>query len=282
MSICRDCFKKGNHTNHDFNMFLSQAGGACDCGDTSVMKAEGFCSDHGINNRVNRDPVPNNLLAVAEAIMPKLLFRLLQHFREHSDALIQPHAVTSYSCEAFANMLIDLNNMGEIMRKVMTRTLINADVYSYFMEIPCQDTRNGRFLKANREKYEDAVNRFPNPEPPDEYRDLPALGNKLVHTTLLEEFIFWTFKFEFPQTLVCFLLNMLPDQDYKVSGGSDTEISVYGNNQFNILAGAPYTHICHALQSHSIGAGNVPRSGHAQQSGRPHERATLLQRESCT
>ncbi|XP_064555346.1 E3 ubiquitin-protein ligase Ubr3 [Drosophila montana] len=215
MSICRDCFKKGNHTNHDFNMFLSQAGGACDCGDTSVMKAEGFCSDHGINNRVNRDPVPNNLLAVAEAIMPKLLFRLLQHFREHSDASLQAHAVTSYSCEAFANMLIDLNNMGEIMRKVMTRTLINTDVYSYFMETPCQDTRNGRFLKANREKYEDAVNRFPNPEPPDEYRDLPALGKKLVHTTLLEEFIFWTFKFEFPQTLVCFLLNMLPDQDYK-------------------------------------------------------------------
>ncbi|XP_016997606.2 E3 ubiquitin-protein ligase Ubr3 isoform X2 [Drosophila takahashii] len=215
MSICRDCFKKGNHTNHDFNMFLSQAGGACDCGDTSVMKAEGFCSDHGINNRVNRDPVPNNLLAVAEAIMPKLLFRLLQHFREHSDTALQVHAMTSYSCEEFANMLIDLNNMGEIMRKVMTRTLINPEVYAYFMEAPCQDTRNGRFLKANREKYEDAVNRFPNPEPPDEYRDLPALGDKLVHTTLLEEFIFWTFKFEFPQTLVCFLLNMLPDQDYK-------------------------------------------------------------------
>ncbi|XP_016923094.2 E3 ubiquitin-protein ligase Ubr3 isoform X1 [Drosophila suzukii] len=215
MSICRDCFKKGNHTNHDFNMFLSQAGGACDCGDTSVMKAEGFCSDHGINNRVNRDPVPNNLLAVAEAIMPKLLFRLLQHFREHSDTSLQVHAMTSYSCEEFANMLIDLNNMGEIMRKVMTRTLINPEVYAYFMEAPCLDTRNGRFLKANREKYEDAVNRFPNPEPPDEYRDLPALGDKLVHTTLLEEFIFWTFKFEFPQTLVCFLLNMLPDQDYK-------------------------------------------------------------------
>lgn len=36
------------------------------------------------------------------------------------------------------------------------------------------------------------------------------------HTTLLEEFIFWTFKYEFPQNIVCFLLNMLPDQDYKV------------------------------------------------------------------
>lgn len=36
-----------------------------------------------------------------------------------------------------------------------------------------------------------------------------------MHKTLLEEFIFWTFKYEFPQNVVCFLLNMLPDQDYK-------------------------------------------------------------------
>ncbi|XP_067642366.1 E3 ubiquitin-protein ligase Ubr3 isoform X2 [Eurosta solidaginis] len=215
MSICRDCFKKGDHTNHDFNMFLSQAGGACDCGDTSVMKAEGFCSDHGINNRANKEPVPSNLLAVAEAIMPKLLFRLLQHFREHSDATSQTYNLAAYSCEEFANMLIDLNNMGEIMRKVMTRALINPNVYKFFTESPCLDTRHGRFLKSNREKYEEAVNRFPRPEPPDDYKHLPALGDKLVHTTLLEEFIFWTFKFEFPQNLVCFLLNMLPDQDYK-------------------------------------------------------------------
>ncbi|XP_039960513.1 E3 ubiquitin-protein ligase Ubr3 isoform X1 [Bactrocera tryoni] len=215
MSICRDCFKKGDHTNHDFNMFLSQAGGACDCGDTSVMKAEGFCSDHGINNRTNKEPVPPNLLAVAVAIMPKLLFRLLQHFRENSDATSQTYNLAAYSCEEFTNMLIDLNNMGEIMRKVMTRALINPDVYKFFTESPCLDTRHGRFLKSNREKYEDAVNRFPRPEPPDDYKHLPALGEKLVHTTLLEEFIFWTFKFEFPQNLVCFLLNMLPDQDYK-------------------------------------------------------------------
>ncbi|XP_046801824.1 E3 ubiquitin-protein ligase Ubr3 [Lucilia cuprina] len=216
MSICRDCFKKGDHTNHDFNMFLSQAGGACDCGDTSVMKAEGFCSDHGINNRVNKEPVPANLLAVAEAIMPKLLFRLLQHFREHSDATSQSFIVVAQLCELFTNMLIDLNNMGEIMRKVMTRALISQEVYKQFADVNCLSSRHARVLKKNREKYEEAVNRFPRPEPPDDYKHLPALGEKLVHTTLLEEFIFWTFKFEFPQNLVCFLLNMLPDQDYKV------------------------------------------------------------------
>lgn len=41
MSICADCFHAGNHEGHDFNMFKSQAGGACDCGDENVMSKEG-------------------------------------------------------------------------------------------------------------------------------------------------------------------------------------------------------------------------------------------------
>lgn len=68
--------------------------------------------------------------------------------------------------------------------------------------------------QTNR-KYEEALKTFPCPDPPEEYEHLPALGKELVHKTLLEEFIFWTFKYEFPQNVVCFLLNMLPDQDYK-------------------------------------------------------------------
>eukprot|EP00061_Rhincodon_typus_P007356 g28972.t1 len=38
MSLCAECFNAGEHTGHDFNMFRSQAGGACDCGDSSVMR----------------------------------------------------------------------------------------------------------------------------------------------------------------------------------------------------------------------------------------------------
>ena len=41
MSLCADCFLAGDHEGHDFNMFKSQAGGACDCGDDTVMKKEG-------------------------------------------------------------------------------------------------------------------------------------------------------------------------------------------------------------------------------------------------
>lgn len=38
----------------------------------------------------------------------------------------------------------------------------------------------------------------------------------LKHKCFLEELLFWTIKYEFPQKMVTFLLNMLPDQDYKV------------------------------------------------------------------
>lgn len=58
---------------------------------------------------------------------------------------------------------------------------------------------------------------FCRPDAPDEYKHLAALGETINHSTLLEEFIFWTFKLEFPQNIVCFLLNMIPEQDYKVS-----------------------------------------------------------------
>lgn len=34
--------QEGNHEGHDFNMFRSQAGGACDCGNAAVMKESGY------------------------------------------------------------------------------------------------------------------------------------------------------------------------------------------------------------------------------------------------
>ena len=49
------------------------------------------------------------------------------------------------------------------------------------------------------------------------FSDIPGLNQKLVHITLLEELVFWTVKFEFPQKIVTLLLSLLPDQSYKVS-----------------------------------------------------------------
>lgn len=48
------------------------------------------------------------------------------------------------------------------------------------------------------------------------FADCTGLQRELKHETFLEELVFWTVKYEFPQKVVCFLLNMLPDVKYKV------------------------------------------------------------------
>ncbi|XP_060803567.1 E3 ubiquitin-protein ligase Ubr3 [Amyelois transitella] len=219
MSICRECFHRGDHSTHDFNMFLSQAGGACDCGDKSVMKEDGFCSNHG-NKCPRPGTVPADLMCVAEAMMPRLILRLLQHFRENSFSSGAQNNSDSYriavhECEFYVQMLMEFNNMGDLMRSAMTKALINPQMYRNLVEPPFPDTEYGCYMAESNKMYEKAIDSFPAPEPPDEYKHLPALAPRLQHNTLLEEFIFWTFKYEFPQNIVCFLLNMLPDQDYK-------------------------------------------------------------------
>lgn len=88
-------------------------------------------------------------------------------------------------------------------------------MYKCLVQSPFPNNKFGQYMTQSNRKYQEALSHFPCSDPPDEYKKFPALGKTLVHKTLLEEFIFWTFKFEFPQNVVCFLLNMLPDQDYK-------------------------------------------------------------------
>lgn len=55
----------------------------------------------------------------------------------------------------------------------------------------------------------------------------PCIIETLKHKCFLEELLFWTIKYEFPQKMVTFLLNMLPDQDYKVFFPSLVNISKF-------------------------------------------------------
>ena len=61
----------------------SQAGGACDCGDTSVMKEAGFCERHGPRAQMGKPSLPSDLLSVTQAVMPRIILRLIQHLRSH-------------------------------------------------------------------------------------------------------------------------------------------------------------------------------------------------------
>ena len=124
MSLCTECFQKGNHIGHDYNMFRSQAGGACDCGDPSVMKESGFCSSHqpGICDR--KPKVPTEYVAVGRIILPRLLHRLVVQLRKNTSNTIK-------EAEGFIlQVLTSMTEMGAAMRSVMTSALVDKDIYS--------------------------------------------------------------------------------------------------------------------------------------------------------
>lgn len=86
MSLCTSCFFNGNHEGHDFNMFRSKSGGACDCGDSSVMRPEGFCKIHCLKNENLKKTPPKNLLCITEEIVPHILHYLIMYLREDNYA----------------------------------------------------------------------------------------------------------------------------------------------------------------------------------------------------
>lgn len=105
-----------------------------------------------------------------------------------------------------------------------------------------------------------------------------CLIDSLKHKCFLEELLFWTINYEFPQKLVTFLLNMLPDQDYKV---------VNLTWLFKLLVALPedesstirlssvssdhvHENICPALRLHHGDADPKPRVGHHVQPHRPY------------
>ncbi|CAK9812220.1 E3 ubiquitin-protein ligase UBR3 [Anthophora quadrimaculata] len=217
MSLCTDCFKKGNHYGHDFNMFLSQAGGACDCGDASIIKESGFCDRHNPKTAVDKSAAPSNLMCVAEAMMSRIILRLIQHLRENCKVGGPDYEVAIQGADGYLTMLIDFNKMGVLMRHVMTSALTSPQKYRELMD-PSTSTGQPEYdsyCQDSNKIYQNAVKSLPNPEPPDEYKECASLQEHLQHTTFLEELMFWTVVYEFPQKLVCLLLNMLPDPEYK-------------------------------------------------------------------
>ncbi|XP_017759565.1 PREDICTED: E3 ubiquitin-protein ligase UBR3 isoform X2 [Eufriesea mexicana] len=218
MSLCTECFKNGNHYGHDFNMFLSQAGGACDCGDTSVMKESGFCNRHGPKAAVDKSAAPPNLMCVAEAMMPRIILRLIQHLRENYNVGRQAYetAIQNAIQDEYITMLIDFNKMGALMRHVMTSALTNPQKYKNLIgPTASTDTEYDRYCQDSNEIYQNAVRSLPNPKPLHEYKECASLQEHLQHTTFLEELMFWTVAYQFPQKLVCLLLNILPDPEFK-------------------------------------------------------------------
>ena len=100
------------------------------------------------------------------------------------------------------------------MRTVMTKCLIDPVTYQQLTTVD-DDSEYANFMARSKEMYAEALRSLPNFEPPTEFQDYPALSPELRHHTFLEELVFWTVKYEFPEGLVCLLLKLLPDTEYK-------------------------------------------------------------------
>ncbi|XP_059822600.1 E3 ubiquitin-protein ligase ubr3 isoform X1 [Hypanus sabinus] len=273
MSLCAECFNAGEHTGHDFNMFRSQAGGACDCGDSSVMRDSGFCKRHRSTSSSSIPSVPIELMMMSEHILPRVILRLVQHLRDGYSESVSDSATerdlqkTLQQMEPLISLLEDLTKMGGAMRSILTRVLGNHQIYK---DISSGDICTGEktYAKKNYDKYLAALKGSglvsseersvtsvldqmagasnvtilgattgagqldsSDEEEQDGSQGVgkrkrvklcnstkdPSIMDILKHKCFLEEILFWTVKYEFPQKMVTFLLNMLPDQDYKIA-----------------------------------------------------------------
>ncbi|XP_029385885.1 E3 ubiquitin-protein ligase ubr3 isoform X2 [Echeneis naucrates] len=272
MSLCAECFNNGDHTGHDFNMFRSQAGGACDCGDSNVMRESGFCRRHRLRTGENVPSIPRDLLLMSEMVLPRFILCIIQYLR---DGYIESDISTErdlqkvlQQLEPQISFLEELTKMGGAMRTVLTKILTNQQT---FKDLSMGQEEN-LYAQKNYDKYLSALKNSglvpveekaqgatadvtvgaeggagamvllgtiapgsPDESSKEEDQDAgqsvgqrkrvklssstkdPSIIESLKHKCFLEELLFWTIKYEFPQKMVTFLLNMLPDQDYKIT-----------------------------------------------------------------
>uniref|UniRef100_A0A8C6Q7G2 E3 ubiquitin-protein ligase n=1 Tax=Nothobranchius furzeri TaxID=105023 RepID=A0A8C6Q7G2_NOTFU len=267
MSLCAECFNNGEHTGHDFNMFRSQAGGACDCGDSNVMRDSGFCQRHRLQTGENVPSIPRDLLLMSEMVLPRFILSTIQYLRDgyiesgkNYFPVKRDLQKVLQQLEPQISFLEELTKMGGAMRTVLTKILTNQQTYK---ELSMGQEEN-LFSKKNYEKYLAALKNSGLVSVEEKrhvsHRDFvysaldvifvvltifhhlsqedqdggqsvgqrkrvklssstkdPFIIESLKHKCFLEELLFWTIKFEFPQKMVTFLLNMLPDQDYKIT-----------------------------------------------------------------
>jgi len=216
MSLCTDCFRNGNHEGHDYNMFKSRSGGACDCG-YSIVKESGHCKNHGKNAVAKRsgEEIPNEIICIVKRAMPRLVHRLaIQHRRSHV-------IVTNGETEMYLDFLIHMASSSAVLRGLMIDALISEEVYSSQINLlsnhPDKDVartvneglkklkREGKTLNP-RKLIEDW-----DPSP----KEVGAFCDSRSPKRFVDELVFWVVVFEFPQKLVCFLLSFMMNETYK-------------------------------------------------------------------
>lgn len=214
MALCADCFKDGDHQGHNWNMFKSRSGGACDCG-YSIMNESGHCSRHGSNPVAERghEPIPEALICVPRRAMPRLIHKLA--------ILLRGSHVDSHELDWYLDCLMRLANSSAVLRGLMIEALIDKQAYSSQIRLLTNHPDNPELAKIVNEglKKLKKEQKGTLPRLPDHWksvrRDIRAFEECVEHTCFVEEFLLWTVEYEFPQKLVYFLLSFLMDDKYK-------------------------------------------------------------------
>ncbi|XP_063722559.1 E3 ubiquitin-protein ligase UBR3-like isoform X2 [Symsagittifera roscoffensis] len=213
MSLCNECFHQGDHKGHDYNMFRSQAGGACDCGDENVLLPSGFCVNHG--HQKPEKGAPDRLLSTAKVIIPHLLLRLVSSLRQYEITVSPRNSVDDKSLDfnSIVAWLEELTLLGQAMRKTITQLMLCQETYlemTKYLETVANPERLSDQLFAQEELLNYQKSRgydvVMKSGPP-----LRVFPNK----NFIEEIFFWGVVYGLPEPLTTFFLNLLPDQQYK-------------------------------------------------------------------
>ena len=73
-------------------------------------------------------------MAVAEAMMPRLFFRLIQHMRASSSSSDDAVSAAMADADNFLHFLHQLSDMGAAMRKVLANVLTQSNIYHKLTE----------------------------------------------------------------------------------------------------------------------------------------------------
>ncbi|WKX95204.1 hypothetical protein Q1695_012008 [Nippostrongylus brasiliensis] len=230
MSLCASCFQSANHEGHDFTRFFSREGGACDCGNSDVIKPIGFCPRHGEN--AVRPPSPSPLIvSLPRHIFVKLLVCLFLEWRGFSERYSQERDALGWEepfnlatfCDSLVNpvmllinFLQECVNYGGPMREAMAEILMDKELYKALTER--NDDEDLSFTSdmsldwRTRSKFRaDQLSIFS--ENLQSY--FPYLGPAhLECECLLDELLFWVLRMNFPQNLINFALSMLSEPNY--------------------------------------------------------------------
>ncbi|XGW09522.1 hypothetical protein V3C99_011646 [Haemonchus contortus] len=232
MSLCASCFQAANHEGHDFTRFFSREGGACDCGNSDVIKPMGFCPRHGEN--AVRPPSPSPLIvSLPRHIFMKLIVCLFLEWRGFIDRYSQeqeaqgweePYNVSSFCgtlvspVTLLINFLQECVDYGGPMREAMAEILMDKDLYSALTERNSDDaelayTSDMSLDWRTRMKFHDDRMSLFSEKLKSFFPDLEP--EKLLKCEcLLDELLFWVIRMNFPQNLINFSLSMLSEPNY--------------------------------------------------------------------